>query len=661
MNKKVLLWAVALLTAGSSWAQSTRMVDQNHKLIVNQKDRVNAQSVRTQASARTQSGQTIWSNDFSQANTWTLTTGVTGAGANNNWVIGTAGPAGSFAIPGIQSATRANGFALFDSDLLCSGNQIANLTTTSNINLTGQPAVVLEFQQQYRRYFDSTFVFVSNNGGTSWTRFIVNNSLANNDFCNGNPETVQLDISSVAGNQAQVRIRFQFYSPTSLGAQAGCGYAWMIDDVRIFAKPNNDLKMTDMSIIQGPLDTAVAGNYFQALTPARQFRPHTFSAQVLNFGSAAQPNARLVGTITKGAGSVYTNTFNFGTVAGGVDTFLHVASPAYNPTPVDSGIYLYTLNVTSDSTDANQADNTREVRGVVTHSSNRVLSNAYLPPYNTLITGSTSIGTNSFGTDSHDGFRVANFFTTTTSDTVSAVIVRLAAGTVPGGDIVVSIRDTTGLFANFNGTLTSATSLPIILQSDNYTITATDTTTRLITVPIPDVLLTGTNQTAAKILSPKGYYVSVEMFSNADANRIRVLDDETVTNPSWSSIIYIPATATDPARWFTNGNNYGIGVRFGGASGSTVAASDLKNNSFKLFPNPTSDLTSLTYSLTQAADVQIRVLDLTGRAVETIQLGRQAAGDFRQDLNTAGLRAGVYMVELQAGATREVSRLVIAR
>jgi hypothetical protein len=661
MNKKVLLWAIALLTAGSSWAQSTRMVDRNHKLIVNRKDRVNAQSVRPMASARTQSGQTIWSNDFSQANTWTLSTSVTGAGANNNWVIGTGVPAGSFPIPGIQSTTRANGFALFDSDLLCSGNQIANLTTSSNINLTGQPGVVLEFQQQYRRYFDSTFVLVSNDGGTTWTRFEVNRTLSNNDFCNGNPETVQLDISSVAGNQAQVRIRFQFFSPSSLNSQAGCGYAWMIDDVRIFAKPNNDLKMTDMSIIQGPLDTAVAGNYFQALTPARQFRPHTFSAQVLNFGSAPQPNARLVGTITKGSGSVYTNTFNFGTARPGVDTFLHVASPAFNPTPVDSGIYLYTLNVTSDSADANQADNTREVRGVVTHASNRVLSNAYLPPYNTLITSSTSIGTNSFGADSHDGFRVANFFSMVNPDTVTAVTVRLAAGTVPGGDVVVSIRDTAGIFTNFNTALTGANSFPIVLQSDNYTITSADTTSRLITIPIPDVLLTGTNQAAAKVLSPKGYFVSVEMFSNADANRIRILDDETVTNPTWSSLIFIPATATDPARWFTNGNNFGIGVRFGGASGSTVAASDLKNNSFKLFPNPTSDLTSLTYSLTQAADVQIRVLDLTGRAVETLQLGRLSAGDFRQDLNTAGLRAGVYMVELQAGSAREVSRLVIAR
>ncbi len=659
MNKKVLLWAIALLTAGGSWAQSTRTVDRNHKLIMNKKDRVHDQSVRTQASARTQAGQTIWTNDFSQANTWTLTTSVTGVGANNNWVIGTAGPAGGFAIPVINSATRANGFALFDSDLLCSGNQIANLTTSTNINLTGQPGVVLEFQQQYRRFTDSTFVLVSNDGGTTWTRFEVNRALANNDFCNGNPETVQLDISSVAGNQSQVRVRFQFFSPNSLGAQAGCAYAWMVDDVRIFAKPANDLKLTDMSVIQGPLDTVIAGNYFQALTPAFHFRPHTFSGQVLNFGSTPQPNSRLVGTITKGSGNVYNNTFNFGTARPNLDTFLHVGSPVFNPTPLDTGIYLYTLNVTSDSTDANQADNTREVRGVVTHFDRRVLSNAYLPPFNALITSSTTIGTNSFGTDAQDGFRVANFFTVTNVDTARAVIVRLAAGTVPGGDVIVSIRDTTGLFANFNGTLTSPTSLPIIVQSDNYTITTADTTSRLITVPIPDVLLTLVNQTAAKVLSPnKGYFVSVEMFSNADANRIRILDDQTVTNPSWSSLIFIPATATDPARWFTNGNNFGIGVQF---SRTTIDASELKTNSYKLFPNPASDQASLTYSLTQASDVQLRILDLTGRVIETQQLGRQSAGDFLHDLNIAGIRSGIYMVELQAGAAREVSRLVIAR
>lgn len=660
MNKKVLLWAIALLSAGSSWAQSTRVVDQNHKLIVNRKDKVNAQSVhRPLASSRTQVGQTIWSDDFSQANTWTRTTAVTGAGANNNWVIRTQGPGGAFAIPVIQSTTRTNGFALFDSDSLCSGNQIANLTTASNINLTGQPAVVLEFQQQYRRFFDSTFVFVSNDGGVNWTRLIVNRNLTNNDFSNGNPETVQLDISTIAGNQANVRIRFQFFSPNTIGSQAGCGYAWMVDDVRIFAKPNNDLKLTDMSVIQGPLDTAVAGNYFQALTPSIHFRPHTFSAQVLNFGSAPQPNARLIGTITKGANNVYNNTFNFGTARPGLDTFLHVASPVYNPTNVDSGVYLYTLNLTSDSTDVNLSDNSREINGVVTHRTARVLSNAYLPPYNSLIKSSTSIGTNSFGADANDGFRVANFFSLINTDTAEAVIIRLAAGTVPGGDIVVSIRDTTGLFANFNGALTNPASFPIVVQSDNYTINPADTTSRLIVVPIPDVLLTNVNQTAAKILSPnKGYYVSVEMFSNADVNRIRILDDETVTNPSWSSLIFIPAAGTNPARWFTNGNNFGLGVRFGK---TTINTTEIQANSVKLFPNPANDLASLTYSLAQASDVQIRILDLTGRAVETLQLGRQQAGDFRQDLNLAGLRSGVYMVELQTGASREVTRLAIAR
>lgn len=52
----------------------------------------------------------IWTSDFSNAADWVTGTNATGNGANDNWVIGTAGPAGSFAIAPIASTTAANGF-----------------------------------------------------------------------------------------------------------------------------------------------------------------------------------------------------------------------------------------------------------------------------------------------------------------------------------------------------------------------------------------------------------------------------------------------------------------------------------------------------------------------------------------------------------------------
>ena len=70
----------------------------------------------------------IWTNDFSVPADWTITSEA-GPGA---WVIGTAIPSGQFLIAPITSTTADNGFALFDSDLDCSGNQITNLTMTGS-------------------------------------------------------------------------------------------------------------------------------------------------------------------------------------------------------------------------------------------------------------------------------------------------------------------------------------------------------------------------------------------------------------------------------------------------------------------------------------------------------------------------------------------------
>ncbi|MDD2345354.1 MAG: hypothetical protein PHY85_04335, partial [Bacteroidales bacterium] len=64
----------------------------------------------------------------------------------------------------IASTTAANGFALFDSDFLCSGNQNAYLSSFS-FGCSAYPNVHIQFETFYRRYHeDGVFVQVSNNG-----------------------------------------------------------------------------------------------------------------------------------------------------------------------------------------------------------------------------------------------------------------------------------------------------------------------------------------------------------------------------------------------------------------------------------------------------------------------------------------------------------------
>ena len=185
---------------------------------------------------------TIWSDDFSSAATW-LASHATGT--TDDWSLGTT--AGSAGLGTFASTTAANGFGLFDSNHGCSGNEIAYLTTATSINLSTHAAVRLNFQQLYARYADSTRIDVSTNG-TTWTSFPINEQYADNGT-SANPETVSVDISSVAGNQATVWIRFTYYSPSSVfGSSAGCGYTWQVDDAYIEDIPTADASITAVNV-----------------------------------------------------------------------------------------------------------------------------------------------------------------------------------------------------------------------------------------------------------------------------------------------------------------------------------------------------------------------------------------------------------------------------
>jgi parallel beta-helix repeat protein len=135
---------------------------------------------------------------------------------------------------------------------------IANDTsylTTNSFSTTGNSYVVLGFSHICKIYFaDAGEIEVSIDGGTNWTKLDGSHYLGSSQFVAqgakftsaaytswepGNAttmsntwwETEQFDISSIAGNQADVRVRFSLRDGNGLGSQ---GYAgWFIDDIEV--------------------------------------------------------------------------------------------------------------------------------------------------------------------------------------------------------------------------------------------------------------------------------------------------------------------------------------------------------------------------------------------------------------------------------------------
>lgn len=173
----------------------------------------------------------IWSEDFEMGlDNWSQVDNSLNQ-SGDAWIHSFDGPQGTYSIGPIMSGSPANGWALFDSDLLCSGSQDAWLISDT-IDLSAEPEAHLFFENYYSPFLSQTFVEVSADGGATWTEYEVNGALANNDVSD-NPSVVEIDITDVAGGQAMVVIAFRYLSDDPMEPATGCGYSWQIDNIRL--------------------------------------------------------------------------------------------------------------------------------------------------------------------------------------------------------------------------------------------------------------------------------------------------------------------------------------------------------------------------------------------------------------------------------------------
>lgn len=545
----------------------------------------------------------VWSDDFSTPSNWTKTSSV-GAGL---WTIGTIGPVGAYKIDTIASTTHANGFALFDSDDDCSGNQVANITTANPINCSANPAVILKFQQQYRRFYDSTFVFISNNN-TTWVKYPVNASLTNNDFCLGNPEVVKVNITPTAGGQATVYVRFQFYSPTALGSAAGCGYSWMVDDVSIEDQPANDIV----------LGTTFFGEYSRI--PNGHQAPITMGAAMSNSGAATQTNVTLSATVNNTA---FTGSST--PVASMVTNQIDTVAITTQFTPGAIGSYAFAFAATQAETDANPGDNTSK-------DTIKVTANTFARD-NYKYTGD---GTWNAG----DAYKMGNLFTAVVNTAAVSVNFVLQGNTTPGSIISVKLYDD---------------SLVNVLASSNpYTILNSDIASGAGVNPTSVTL----PFTTAATLAAGSSCIAVVEFLNASGTDTVVLATGTdIAQPSQTSFLYDTPTTT----WFTISSTPMVRLLID----NNVGINEVNNsNGIKLFqnqPNPFNKTSVISYEIENNATVALTIFDVTGKKVAEQNEGNQNAGKHSLNFNAEHLSAGVYYYSLTAGekATSTMKMVVI--
>src|SRR5690606_36393985 len=161
-------------------------------------------------------------------------------------------------------------------------------------------------------------------------------------------------------------------------------------------------------------------------------------------------------------------------------------------------------------------------------------------------------------------------------------------------------------------------------------------------------------------LQPGVYFASIEIYSNENENRITVRDDQTVPQPLWSSLVYLPFASggSTPNRIWSNGNAFGIRLRLN--TDVSIEEQTLAHG-VRIMPNPASDVAHLSYQLPNAADAMIDLVDMSGKLVMTHVAGKRAAGEHRHQINTADLEAGMYMNILTTAGGKVTGRLSVVK
>jgi Secretion system C-terminal sorting domain len=121
-----------------------------------------------------------------------------------------------------------------------------------------------------------------------------------------------------------------------------------------------------------------------------------------------------------------------------------------------------------------------------------------------------------------------------------------------------------------------------------------------------------------------------------------------------------------PASWILSGGEWGwtgsvpmIRLNSDESVSVTETASVNTVTLGQNIPNPAAGSTVINYSLPTSEKVTITVRDMTGRAVMTQDLGKQAPGAQRYEMNVSALSAGMYTYSLTAGETTVTKEMIV--
>ncbi len=531
-------------------------------------------------------------------------------------------PSDTFNNPG-----ATNGFLWANSDRgLPTAPATPHLTklTTTAIDCSGQPSVQLSFNSLIGvfNYDADTAVKVRVSTDLfTWTEFAPFPCLQTGGAAppcvrwSANPQQVQINITSVAANQPNVYIQFQW--------RGDWEYFWCIDDVQLTPLPAFEIQLT-----YGYNSQTGNGEEYGRVPVSQMPASMNMGAEVYNYGGSEQTNVVVGIAVTNGAGTDFGVSSPVGSIASGESVV--VDEDLILPSPLPVGMYSSTFTVSSDDI-ANDDDPANNIAYRDFEVTNFIYSLDGLGNHGQVPQVVSQTGTGSFADNTED-VKLLTYYPILSTTMVYGLEIELGSATEVGSEIIASILDTVDVLA------TPSVVNQTLAISDTYTVTAADTIAGVVTIPFNDPVS----------LTPNGYYAVASLFQ-VNEKDVYIKDDTTVPQPGLASALWIPFDP-DQNQNFYGGNGTAWAVRM--SLNPSIGLQELTELSgVTMYPNPTKGI--LRINSEKSEKLTIEVINMLGEQMMTTTF----SGNTTLDLS--GYAAGVYNVRVSNGTSSTVQRITL--
>ena len=613
MKKLLLSAAIICFSSQIILAQTNANKTQNPLLLL---DKESGKNTVNNSSLLKTGGDVIWQDDFSVANTWTITTEGQGTfeigtpasvAASNPDLIGYLGAMAT------TGTTATNGYAFFDGiQYLLTVPPVVEIqnssitSSTIDLSLYAQPSITISFNQRFRHFnYDETYVEMSQDGGVTW---VYSQQVNAGEATNGTSLQNNLSLIVPVLPLANTKIRFR-WSSNSDSDDYGSGYGWMIDDVKLVEPYSDEFTLTKVwtgDIVQ---------KYDYYSTPLSQVIPMTVGAVISNMGGVSQ--AKVVSIeILQGATSVYTSTENITVLPGVSDTLWHTSTF----TPIVNGVYTvkFTLPTDAITTNNTQSENCEVTPNIYGH--------------NFPITGTTSFGFTTV--DAEIG--MGNLYEINANQQLNGINVQFATGTTVSTEVRCELWE---VVDGIQGTMNFITDFTYTVPSPLNT--ATPTT---IAFSSPGQMEAG-----------KLYMVILKTYQDA-TNKLKIRSS-VKGDDDFSTIGYGPFATGGVVNYFSGwGQSPYISLNFDPSIGINETSTEISGVS--IYPNPSSSSVNLEMNIATPSEVSIQVTDLSGKVVATQNLGFLPLGKNQTTIQSASFNNGLYYVTISSNGTSVTKKFI---